>query len=368
MRKILRLSLAVLLVLPGCTKSDIFDNIGVSEAQVTDTTRSGEILKSLPLPVQRVPVSVYEFTDQTGQFKSNDKVTEYSSAVTKGGLSVLTKALLDSGNRKWFMVTERGGLKNLLQERSIVRAMRQDYPGDSGQQLSNLPPLVYGGLLLEGGIVFYDSNVMTGGIGARYFGIGGSSEYRRDIVTVYLRATSVQTGEVLLSVTSSKTIFSYGLSASVSRYLSIDKLLEAETGFTVNEPSQLAVRQAIETSVYSLLMEGALNGIWDFKDKAAGDKAIAEYLKRRDSAKTEADIMNAALNRKTAKAEPVKAAPAPQVEEKPVAATAPVAPVQTKDTQIAAASIPPKAQPHNYFSEPSRYAQRQQALALHRQD
>ncbi len=301
MKKLFLLSLLTL-TLTGCARMGAFDNPMVSDAKVTDITRSGEILRDLPAPMQRVPVSVYEFQDQTGQFKANDKITDYSSAVTKGGLSVLTKALLDSGARKWFMVAERGGLKNLMQERAIVRAMRQDYADAHGQQLQNLPPLIYGGVLLEGGIVFYDSNVMTGGVGARYFGIGGSTEYRRDIVTVYLRATSVQNGEVLLSVTSSKTIFSYGLSASVSRYFSIDKLLEAEAGFTVNEPSQLAVRQAIETSVYSMIMEGALNGLWKFQDETAGKFAIAEYLKRRDSTKSEADIMRSMMHDQDASA------------------------------------------------------------------
>jgi len=259
----------------------------VEEAKVSDTTRSDEILKNLPLPAERIPVAVYDFQDQTGQFKESDTTTDYSSAVTKGGLAVLMNALSDAGRHKWFMVTERGGLKDLIQERQIITTMRNEYVDPhSPQPLPALPPLIYAGMMIEGGIIFYDSNVMTGGAAASYFSIGANTSYRRDIVTVYLRAVSVSTGEVLTSVTSSKTVFSYGAGANILHYFSFDRLLEAEAGFTVNEPSQLAVRQAIETGLYSLIMEGAIDHLWQFSDPEAGKKAVAEYIQRRDGKKS----------------------------------------------------------------------------------
>ncbi len=255
----------------------------VTEAQVTDTTIVGKTLAKLPEPAEKLPVVVYDFQDQTGQFKANDNFADYSSAVTKGAVSVLIKTLLDTSDGKWFMVAERNSLDPLLKERQIIRSMREEYTGPDGKPLPMLPPLIYGGMMLEGGIIFYDSNIMTGGAAAGYFGISGSTQYRRDIVTVYLRAVNINNGEVVLSVNSSKTVFSYGLNAGVSRYLSYNRLLEAEAGYTVNEPSQLAVRQAIETSVYSLIMEGALKKLWEFKDETSGNKAIATYLKKRDN-------------------------------------------------------------------------------------
>src|SRR5579883_1943239 len=107
--------LAVLLCLPllaGCSHHDMFDNSLVAEAHVTDRTRAGDILADLPPPAHMVPVVVYDFQDQTGQFKYNDKYTDYSSAVTKGGHAILVKALLDAGgDNQWFTVAERGGLK-----------------------------------------------------------------------------------------------------------------------------------------------------------------------------------------------------------------------------------------------------------------
>ena len=276
------LLLASLTALGGCSSRSFYENAAVSKAHVTDRTRATEILMGLPAPVQAVPVVVYDFQDQTGQFKNNEKYTEYSSAVTRGGYSILVKSLLDTGNGDWFTVAERGALKNLLQERQIVKVTRGEYLGVDNKKLPSLPPMLYGGTIIEGGIISYDSNVQTGGAGAVYLGIGGSVQYHRDLVTVYLRAVSVESGRVLLAVNSSKTIYSVAVDGNFLRYLTVANLFQSEAGYTMNEPVQLAVRQAIETSVYSLLMEGALKHLWEFKDKAAGQNAIAEYLVRRD--------------------------------------------------------------------------------------
>lgn len=248
---------------------------------IAPRTQSQDILKSLPEPADRITVSVYEFMDQTGQNKPGD-TPEYSRAVTQGGLAILKKALLDAGDKKWFRVLERGGLNDLLQERKIVRSTRDEYLGPDGKPLPDLGPLLYSGVLLEGGIIAYESNIMTGGAGARYLGIGATSEYRRDIVTVALRAVSVVNGEVLLAVTTSKTIYSTSIQGDFFKFVSFDKLLEAEGGVTFNEPPQFAVRQAIEMAVYSLIMEGYQDGLWQFEDPAAGKKAYADYVSRRE--------------------------------------------------------------------------------------
>src|SRR5580692_7440640 len=97
------LMLIASLLLTACTDMNPLASDLDLEATVSDDTHSSEILKNLPLPTTRIPVAVYDFPDQTGQFKENDNLAVYSSAVTKGGLSVLTKALNDAGNRKWFL-------------------------------------------------------------------------------------------------------------------------------------------------------------------------------------------------------------------------------------------------------------------------
>jgi curli production assembly/transport component CsgG len=343
----------------GCA-STVFQPPVAAPPQIATRTESGKLLESLPPAKRKVVVSVYEFLDQTGQMKQNDTFAEYSRAVTQGGLAILSKALLDTSRHNWFTVIERGDLKNLLQERQIIKVTRNEYaPNDTN--LGGVKPLLYAGILIEGGIVAYESNIVTGGMGAKYLGIGADMQYRRDIVTIYLRAVSSQTGEVLLSVNTSKTIYSTSVTGSAFKYVSFDKLLEAETGFTFNEPPQFAVRQAIEMGVYSLIMEGAIDGLWDFADPAAGQAAINDYLMRKDgklpasppAAAPQAEAMPANVAPMTI----VPPAPAPQAAIQPAAQTvAPVIPqpVQAQENQAQAVTalsnqaqaIPPQtAQP-----------------------
>jgi curli production assembly/transport component CsgG len=280
----LLLAAASFLPLGGCSYNAVYNNPkNFQEAKVNERTQATDVLMRLPAPERTIPAVCYEFQDQTGQFKNNDKYTDYSSAVTRGGYSILVKALLDAGQGNWFMLAERGALKSLLQERQIIKMTRSEYtPTDPNQKLPDLPPMLFGGTLIEGGIISYDSNIMSGGIGAAYLGIGASHTYRRDLVTVYLRAVSVESGRVLLSVNTSKTVYSTSLDGTFMRYITIGNLFQGEAGIAVNEPVQMAVRQAIESAVYSIIMEGAMKHLWAFKDKDAGEKALAEYLARRD--------------------------------------------------------------------------------------
>ena len=205
-----------------------------------------------------------------------------SRAVTQGGGSILVKALQDAGNRQWFTIVERESLRNLLNERQIIREMRERYLGEPGVNPQALPAMLFAGVLLEGGIVGYDTNTVTGGAGAAFLGIGGQTEYRQDTVTVYLRAVSVRTGEVLTTVTASKTIASQSLGASAFKFVAFKELLEAEAGFTTNEPDQLALQQAIEKAVYALVMEGVELKLWEFADPKAGWPLLWRYRQERD--------------------------------------------------------------------------------------
>ena len=127
--------------------------------------------------------------------------------------------------------------------------------------------MLFAGVLVEGGIIGYDSNVLTGGAGARYLGVGPSTQYRQDIVTITMRMVSVQSGEVLISVSTTKTIISTGTSMTFFRFFDMGtSSLEAEMGHTINEPVNYAVRVAIEQSVVELIKEGARKGYWDFID------------------------------------------------------------------------------------------------------
>lgn len=273
----------MLLGLGACVSPpQVLSSMTASQAMQSAATPAQSRLQTLPAPREKVAITVYRFDDQTGQFKASDTAQSLSRAVTQGSTSVLIKALQDAGNRSWFTVVERAGIDNLLKERQIIREMRKQYLGESELDPVALPPMLFAGIILEGGVIGYDTNTVTGGAGARFLGIGGATQYREDTVTVYLRAVSVKSGEVLTSVTASKKIASVSLASNVFRYVGFKELLEVDTGITTNEPDLLALRQAVEKSVELLIMEGADLGVWGFSDQAAGDARLAQYRNERD--------------------------------------------------------------------------------------
>jgi curli production assembly/transport component CsgG len=210
-----------------------------------------------------VAVAVYNFRDMTGQRKSIQNVASLSSAVTQGADAYLVKSLQEVGNGKWFKVLERGGLDNLIKERQLIRQMRELYQGKDAQPL---PPMLFAGMILEGGIIGYDSNTTSGGTGARLLGIGASTEYRQDEVTISLRAVSVATGEVLVTVNVSKTVISFQDKAGVLKFYDLGtKSLELESGKATNESMNKAVQLAIHAGVVELIQQGAVKGHWKFK-------------------------------------------------------------------------------------------------------
>lgn len=256
-------------------------------------TQTQVLLQQLPGPERQVAVAVYGFTDQTGQFKPTEAGQTLSRAVTQGAGSMLVKALQDAGNRKWFTIVERERLDNLLKERQIISEMRKRYLGEETTNVQALPALLFAGVLLEGGIVGYDTNTVTGGAGAAFLGIGGRTEYRQDTVTVYLRAVSVRTGEVLTTVNASKTIASRAIGASAYQFVAFKELLEFEAGFTSNEPDQVALQQAVEKAVYALIMEGVDLHLWKFGDMQAAEPIMSLYRNERDGIYEARDVQRA---------------------------------------------------------------------------
>ena len=219
-------------------------------------------LENLPPPKQKAVVAVYNFTDLTGQRKSSQKMALFSTAVTQGADNYLIAALRNAGKGNWFAVVERKNLDALTKERQLIKNTRKTYNGENG---NTLKPLLFAGILIEGGIIQYDTNVKTGGNGARYLGIGSSNQWRKDEITVSLRAVLVQTGEVMINCMVSKTILSAGVSRDVFRFVEMGtELVEVETGYTENEAVGYATRSAIEEAVYTLIMKGLEQQLWDF--------------------------------------------------------------------------------------------------------
>jgi curli production assembly/transport component CsgG len=249
------------MMLTGCAQI----HMNLAQEEPIPLKPKENLLANLPeLDGPPMTVAVYGFKDLTGQKKSSQNLALFSSAVTQGSEVFLIKGLQDS--KKWFRVVERVGLDNLIKERQLIRNQREVY---EGKEAKPLKPLTVAGLILEGGIIGYDTNIRSGGNGARFLGIGGSQQYRVDEIVISLRMVSISSGEVLLNVAVSKTIYSTQHNVSVLRFVDQGtRSLELESGTALNEPTTYAVRVAIEQAVYELIVEGEKKGLWRYKQVA----------------------------------------------------------------------------------------------------
>ncbi|MCF7702493.1 CsgG/HfaB family protein [Loktanella sp. M215] len=274
--------LAMTITLGGCTELGL-QSIGtrldknVTPPLSTPSTSTGLALRQLPPAQKKIDVAIYKYEDKTGQNEESDNFTRFSRAVSQGMSDVLIDVLTEVGDGQWFNVIERANIQDLLTERQLIDQTNQNY---RGLQRSALEPLRFAGIIISGGVIDYDTNVVTGGIGARLLGIGNNLEYRQDRISVVLRAISVQTGDVLTSVQTEKTIYSFADQLSIFRYVAVDRLLELDAGYSVNEPTGIAVRQAVELAVYDLILEGAEDNIWQFQDPAVQRQLIARQKTR----------------------------------------------------------------------------------------
>ena len=261
----MRIAVVILaLILSGCA-GKIFppkEALPVDMPEPITKTRYNEIA-NLQGPIgPPIVIAVYSFNDKTGQRKENDKFSVLSSAVTQGAEVFLIKALQDAGKGKWFRPVERVGLDSLIKERQLIRNQRETYEGQNAKPLA---PLLISGIMIEGGIVGYDTNVGSGGIGAALLGISGAAQYRTDVVTVVIRLISVHTGEVLVSAGATKTILSTSTNANVMKFIDKGTMsLQMEAGVSINEPSTYSVRLATEAAVVDMIKQGAAKGLWAF--------------------------------------------------------------------------------------------------------
>ncbi|MRS13609.1 curli production assembly/transport protein CsgG [Enterobacteriaceae bacterium RIT691] len=266
--------LLVVILLSGCLTAPPKE---AAKPTLMPRAQSYRDLTHLPSPSGKLFVSVYNIQDETGQFKPYP-ASNFSTAVPQSATAMLVTALKDS---KWFVPLERQGLQNLLNERKIIRASQENGTVGANNR-APLQALSSANIIIEGSIIGYESNVKSGGIGARYFGIGGDTQYQLDQIAVNLRVINVSTGEVLSSVNTSKTILSYEVQAGVFRFIDYQRLLEGEVGYTSNEPVMLCLMSAIETGVIYLINDGIDRGLWDLQNKA--DEKNPILAKYRDMA------------------------------------------------------------------------------------
>lgn len=261
---LLRIFIALIfMILVAACGSYMHQPLRTKRAIIGPETPAKKALLNLPEAKEKIVVAVYKFRDQTGQYKASETGANWSTAVTQGATTILIRALEESG---WFIPIERENMGNLLNERKIIRTSRAQYEGADENSSALLPPLLFAGVILEGGIISYETNIHTGGAGIRYFGADASGQYREDRVSIYIRAVSSSNGKVLKTVYTTKSLLSQQVSLGLFRYVKTKRLLEAETGFTYNEPSEICVTEAIEKAVESLIIEGVEDKLWSLKN------------------------------------------------------------------------------------------------------
>jgi curli production assembly/transport component CsgG len=253
-----------MLLLSGC--ASIKPRPDILEVPKTQTSPMQKELVGLPkIDGQRITIGVYGFADKTGARKTADNYASFSSAVTQGAESWLIDALREAGGGSWFQVLERASLDNVIKERQLIAQTRETFQGKNSEKLA---PMMFAGILAEGGIIGYDSNIITGGAGASVLGISGTTQYRKDVVTVSLRFVSVQTGEILLSTAVTKTISSVAVNGNLFKFYEHGTIpVEAELGLTANEPNTIAVRSAIEKAVIDIVYQGEKMNLWKFRQE-----------------------------------------------------------------------------------------------------
>ena len=259
------LAFVILGLLTGCSTTKVLVTNRIAEKPLVAESPLAKQLRGLPeLDGPVIHVAVYRFEDKTGQRKSSDTMALFSSAVTQGAESWLIDSMQQASRGAWFRVLERANLDDLIKERQMYRQAREDFENAKGP--GSLKPMLFAGVIAEGGVIAYDTNISTGGLGATVLGIGANAQYRKDVITVALRLVSTNTGEVLITVATTKTVFSATVSGNALAFSSDGtKYAEAELGIAGNEPVNLALRAAIDQSVIELVIQGERKGLWKFK-------------------------------------------------------------------------------------------------------
>ena len=266
----MKIIILAMLLLQGCATSSAIRNLITGEQFDDPKVEISKYLhreenKLLPPAGGQIPIAVYGFQDKTGQRKEIPNIASLSSAVTQGGENYLIKALQDVGYGQWFKVLERVNVDNLIKERQMIRQAREQFEGRDAKQL---PAMTFAGIIADGAIVGYDTNNVTGGAGVGVFGISGSTQYQADTVTISLRVISVSSGEVLTSVTVTKTVLSYVDKFGVMKFFDTGtNAFEAELGGSLNESIGRATNKAIQAAVVETIREGVKKGYWSFKEQ-----------------------------------------------------------------------------------------------------
>jgi curli biogenesis system outer membrane secretion channel CsgG len=201
------------------------------------------------------------FVNKIKERIEKQKKKDNSPDLLKNNNDVLPESgAVEPGKGSGILANPNNQMANGLMGKQPNPPTMQDIPALPSQMY--IPPLNPSEYIIEGGIIGYDSDVVTSGAGLKIMNIGGFGEVRKDTVSVNMRLVNVNTGRVVLSTTLTKGIFSQKLQGSGMGYVSIDRILEAEGGIGYNEPVFEALNLTIQSAVLDIVKKAQSQGIW----------------------------------------------------------------------------------------------------------
>lgn len=123
-----------------------------------------------------------------------------------------------------------------------------------------LPEMAIADYIVTGAIVAHDSDVVAEGTGVRFQNIGILNRAQKDVITVSLRIVRVSDGEIIANRTVSQTVVSKKKRGDILNYVTLNQILEFESGTVTNEPRSLALDAAFRLALSEMFID--LNGRW----------------------------------------------------------------------------------------------------------
>lgn len=116
--------------------------------------------------------------------------------------------------------------------------------------------------IVTGAIVSYDANTFSGGTGVRFWNTAARSEVRKDTITVNLRLVNTATGALESTKTTTQTVVSRRRQGDFMNYVSLNKVLEFETGYAFNEPKTFALDAAFQLALSGIISDMQRKSAW----------------------------------------------------------------------------------------------------------
>lgn len=146
--------------------------------------------------------------------------------------------------------------------RKRLSEIEPERPFSANEGSAPMPELRTADYIITGAIVAYESNTLSGGRGVRFWNTGLVSETRKDTITVNLRLVNTATGVLESNKTTTQVVVSRRRQGDFMNYVSLNKVLEFETGHAFNEPKTFALDAAFQLALAGIVADMQSKGKW----------------------------------------------------------------------------------------------------------